>query len=94
MTANKLHKILTKLIADGRGSAQVVIDKETFTHPLNGMVEGCDLLPVASHCAMWVPLAGDEGESIYTAKGEERGNDCVVLFGAHPIGLRNKGKRK
>ena len=86
MTANRLHKLLSKLIAEGHGRSKICIDKETFWHALES--DGAVILDVVSVRPQWVPLTDDDGGAAYNKDGTERGSDCIVLSGSDPLGVR------
>ena len=79
MTVGKLHKLLTKLIADGHARKPVCIHKGTFKHPLEG--DGCCILDVQDlHLRLVTQLDGD-GAARENQDGTESKHWNVVLTG-------------
>lgn len=79
MTVNRLYKELGKLIAQGGGRLPVCVNKETFTHNLEG--DGCVILPVAHVIAQAVLQIDDDGGAKVDSRGRECYRQNVVLFG-------------
>lgn len=79
MQVRTLHKILRKLMDDGMSHKKVVIDKRTFTHPLEG--DGVCYLEVDGHDTEYVLTADDDGGIKTTQDGRECGSTCLVLRG-------------
>lgn len=79
MTANKLHKLLTKMIADGHGRREVLVNKETFASNLEPEVQ---FLPISGLLSKHILMADPDGGTMTNRDGSERGSVCIVLFGA------------
>lgn len=79
MTVNRLHQMLTSLIAEGHGRKTVTINKKTFTHPLEP--DGCCILKVCGGDIQWVPTADDDGGTKINKDGTESGRTHFVMFG-------------
>lgn len=78
-TVNRLYKELGKLIEQGHGRKHVYINKDTFTHPLEG--DGCVILPVESVDMEWYPILDGDGGTKLKANGEECARESLVLKG-------------
>lgn len=79
MTVKKLHAALEILIQAGAGRRKVVIDKETYRHPLES--DGCVLLDVARVRMQTNPIIDDDGGTTLNKDGTERTQQSVVLSG-------------
>lgn len=79
MTVGRLHKALTKLIDEGHARKPVTINKNTFTHPLEG--DGCVILPVDGCSIEWVEKAHPDGGLQENVDGSIAGSFNVVLSG-------------
>lgn len=79
MTVTRLHKLLGKMIDDGLGRRQILVNKETFTHNLEAdgavMLEVCGVIP---HVAT---LMDDDGGTAVRKDGRERSSLCVLIYG-------------
>ena len=80
MTLNQLHKQLSTLIQQGFGRRHVCIDKESFTHNLEG--DGCTILPVCRVDTALIPQIDGDGWTITNKDGTERERFTVILGGA------------
>jgi len=79
MTIARLHKELGKLIEDGHRMKKVNINKNTFTHTLEG--DGCVILPVDNIEIQRVPIIDDNGGFKENKDGSESSMTCLVLIG-------------
>lgn len=79
MTVARLHKILSKAIADGCGRLPVCVNKETFTHNLE--MDGCVVLPVNVAIIQSVVQIDDDGGTKVDSKGRECYRRNMVLMG-------------
>lgn len=81
MTVNKLYKLLGKMVADGQGRLEVCINKDTFTHPLEG--DGCVIQSVmGAEIEAVVQMDGD-GWTKVTKRGQECYRRTAVLYGCN-----------
>jgi hypothetical protein len=81
MQVRTLHKQLGELIAKGYGHNDVVINKDTFRHPLEP--DGCVLLPVIRAEAGYFRVLDGDGGTKYNKDGSERMRSGVILLGEH-----------
>ena len=80
MTVAALHKRLGELVAAGHGRKPVLINKNTFTHPLES--DGCVMLPVVEvQGPAWMGVMDDDGGTKWNKDGSEFGKTVVVLSG-------------
>lgn len=79
MTVNKLHKILSQMIAEGAGRCLVSVYKPTFTDPRED--DGCVILPVQGCKLKPVMQIDDDGGTKVNARGQECCRNTCVLFG-------------
>jgi hypothetical protein len=79
MTLNQLHKLLTKLIAQGHGRKSVYVDKGSYRD--NREKDGCVILPVNRGAMHTYQLLDDDGGSWINADGSERHRTSLVLIG-------------
>lgn len=79
MTVNQLHKLLTKLIAQGHGRKAVYVDKASYRD--NRESDGCVILPVYRGAMHTYRLFDDDGGIAYDSKGTERQRTSLVLIG-------------
>lgn len=79
MTLNKLKKIIDGLIAEGHGRRLVCINKDTFTHPLEG--DGCVILPIDRVIVDSVLQIDDDGGTKELADGSEAYRINVIMVG-------------
>ena len=79
MTINRLHKILSALIADGQGRRGVCIDKRTFRHPLEE--DGAVILDVKKAETAHHGIVDDDGGTKLLYDGREAGRVSLVLSG-------------
>ena len=81
MTIGKLHKLLSVMVENGQSRTGVIIDKTTFTHPLEE--DGATLLSVNSGKIECISIIDDDGFT----KTKKDGTECVkivlVLKGAN-----------
>lgn len=79
-TVASLHKQLGALIAAGHGRKPVLVNKATFTHPLEA--DGCVMLPIAQvQGPKWIGLSDDDGGTKWNKDGSEAGKTVVLLAG-------------
>ena len=77
MTVHQLHKQLGKLIAQGHGRKQVVVDRASFYHKLDNVIYlYVDYAELSSY-----QLLDDEGHILRNASYEERSITALVLLG-------------
>lgn len=79
MTVNRLHKILSKLIADGEGRREILVHKLTFNDPCEG--DGCVMLPIAGCGVESIYIVDDDGCVATNKDGSERHQRSAVLYG-------------
>lgn len=79
LTINKLHKELTKLIKNGHGRKRVMINKNTFTHPLES--DGCVILPIKDIGITTYIILDDDGGHKEKKDGSECLNTSCLLIG-------------
>lgn len=79
ITVNKLHKMLGKMIEQGHGRKPVCVNKQSFSHPLEG--DGTVILELAGADVQWIPTSDDDGGTRYNKSGTESGRVCCVLNG-------------
>lgn len=79
MTVNQLHKLLTKLIAQGHGRRGVYVDKGSYRHNLEE--DGCVILPVNVGRMHTYRILNDDGGTHINADGTERQRTSLVLIG-------------
>lgn len=79
MTLNQLHKLLTKLIAQGHGRRSVQVDKGSYRHNLEA--DGCVILPVDRAAMHTYRILNDDGGTHINADGTERQRTSLVLIG-------------
>jgi len=79
MTIQKLHKLLTKAIADGLGRRKVCVQKDTFQHVLE--TDGVVILEVKTATVECVYQADDDGGIKILADGSGSIRTCLVLRG-------------
>ena len=79
MTLNQLHKLLTKLIAQGHGRKAVYVDKGSYRHNLEQ--DGCVILPVERGAIHTYRILDDDGATYINADGTERQRTSLVLIG-------------
>lgn len=79
MTINKLHQLLSQLVATGHGRMHVCIDKATFQH--NCERDGVTILDIekAEIRAHW--MDDGDGRPIINRDGSERMRSTLVLDG-------------
>lgn len=80
MTANKLRKILDRIIAEGHGRCRVSVAKDSFRD--NRESDGCVILPVDGIDVRWIVDADDDGGTAFNKDGTERGRTTVILVGS------------
>ena len=82
MTVTALHKQLSALIEAGHGRKPVLVNKTSFTHPLED--EGAVLLPIeAIDGPKWIPMCDDDGGTKWNKDGSESGQRVVILHGVN-----------
>lgn len=79
MTVNQLHRILGNIIAEGNGRCKVCVNKDTFTHNLEG--DGCVILDVDACRVESVMQMNGDGGILHGPDDRERYKTCCVLFG-------------
>jgi hypothetical protein len=79
MTVGKLHRLLSELIEAGHTRKVVVINKDTFTHPLEA--DGCCMLPVERMELEAYTILDDDGFTKSNKDGTERMTCSLVLKG-------------
>lgn len=79
LTINRLHKLLSEMIAEGHGRRSVCIDKSTFTHNLEE--DGCVILEVCRAKVLTYRRIDDDGGTALRADGTERTITGAVLIG-------------
>jgi hypothetical protein len=80
VTVNKLHKILTELIAKGHGRNTVYVDEPTFhSHPDGDEYGMLDISGVKG--PEFVVSTGHNGEPKLRIDGSECGKMAVILYG-------------
>jgi hypothetical protein len=79
VTLNRLYRELGKLIDKGHGRKTVVIDKRTFTHPLED--DGCCMIDVEGVEPAFFNRLDDDGYTALNKDGSERTMSAVVLTG-------------
>jgi cobyric acid synthase len=79
MTINRLHKILSGLIARGHGRRDVCVDKATFNDRLEG--ENVVILPVAKAKIQSIEIVDGDGIAIALADGSTTEERTLVLEG-------------
>lgn len=85
LTVNSLYKHLGRLIANGHGRKPVCINKDTFTHPLEG--DGANILHVHGIAGpTFVQRMSDDGGGAVNQDGTESGTMTVVLVGEREAG--------
>lgn len=95
MTINQLHKLLTKLIAQGHGRKLVHVDKGSYRD--NRESDGCVILPVSRGAIHCYRMLDDDGGQAYRADGTEVTRESLVLIGEcgstlndHPRPMKNR----
>jgi hypothetical protein len=78
MTIGKLHRKLAELIQQGHARKLVVINKKTFTHPLES--DGCCMLDIADLGLEIYNIMNDDGGIIHD-NGNEKLTQSLVLRG-------------
>lgn len=78
MTIANLHKQLGKLIARGYARKRVVINKQTFSHPLES--DGCCMLDVTGASIGDYILLNDDGGTLQD-NGNEKYVQSLILTG-------------
>ncbi len=91
MTLNGLHKLLSKLIAEGHGRAPVAVDKQSFRD--NRESDGCVILDVAGLDVYLVPMADDDGGAGVNKNGSEKLRKTCVLYGSCGLTAHDTGTR-
>jgi hypothetical protein len=85
MTVAALHKRLGALIEAGHGRKPVLVNKASFTHPLE--MDGAVMLDIAAiYGPTWIPMADDDGGTKWNKDGSESGKTVVLLSGGDPAG--------
>lgn len=85
MTVAALHKRLGALIEAGHGRKPVLVNKASFSHPLEE--DGAVMLDiVAVYGPTWIPMADDDGGTKWNKDGTESGKTVVMLSGGDPAG--------
>lgn len=80
LTVAALHKKLGELIAAGHARKPVLVNKPSFTHPLEQ--DGAVLLDVeAVEGPQWIPMCNDDGGTKWNKDGTESGRTVVILKG-------------
>jgi len=80
MTVAALHKRLGALIEAGHGRKPVLVDRDTFSSPLDN--DGNILLPPwAVQGPRWIANSDDDGGTKWNKDGTESGQQCVVIVG-------------
>lgn len=79
MTLNQLHKLLTKLIAQGHGRKAVYVDKGSYRD--NRENDGCVILPVDTGAMHTYRLLDEDGGYWINKDGSERQRTSLVLVG-------------
>lgn len=83
MTVAKLHKLLGQMIADGLGHRQVLVNKPTFTHNLEG--DGAVMLPVCGVAPHVCEYLDGDGFTATRKDGTPCSMSCVLLFGSSGV---------
>jgi hypothetical protein len=80
MTVSKLHKLLGDLVAAGHGRKPVLVNKASFTNPLEE--DGVVILPIATVSGpRWIGTSDDDGGTKWNKDGSESGQTVIVLSG-------------
>ena len=85
MTIIKLHKILSKAIAEGHGRKLVCVNKLTFTHALEE--DGACILPVCAADMDRHEMLDDDGGSKELANRRIATRMAMVLLGGGRISI-------
>ena len=80
MTISKLNKKLEKLISQGFGRRSVVINKNTFSHPLES--DGCCMLDVTDADIAMFNIMNDDGGITHGEDGHEKFKQALILIGS------------
>lgn len=96
MTVAALHKRLGALIEAGHGRKPVMVNKATFTHPLEE--DGAVILHIAEvRGPEWIPNVDDDGGTKWNRDDSESGQRVVMLAGdretSDGVALPDGGKR-
>lgn len=79
LTVGRLHKILSKMIAQGAERRRICVSKETFAD--NRESDGCTILEAYDCRLKCIYLADDDGGIAKRADGTERTAVVAVLYG-------------
>lgn len=79
LTVNQLHKITTKLLAEGHGRKPVCVSKNSYSH--NCEEDGITILPVEDVMLQAIYLDDGDGGTKVNADGREATRATVVLYG-------------
>lgn len=80
MTVARLHKLLGDLVAAGHGRKPVLVNKPTFSHPLES--DGAVMLGIAEvQGPRWICTVDDDGGTKWNKDGTEAGKTVVLLSG-------------
>lgn len=79
MTLNKLHKEIENLIIAGYGRKKVMINKRTFTHPLES--DGCCILPITNLNVQTYNIFNEDGGLGHGKNDDEKFEQAIVLSG-------------
>jgi hypothetical protein len=79
MTVKALHKELSKLIDQGYSRKKVLINKNTFKHPLE--LDGCCILDVKNVELQTYNILNDDGGFGHGENDQEKYQTNVVLSG-------------
>lgn len=88
MTVGRLHKQLTKLIEQGHKRRKVVIDKPTFSHPLES--DGCCMLDVKDMSLVCYHILNEHGGFGHGKNDVEKYQTSLVLVGTKLKGSATK----
>lgn len=85
MTVRNLHRVLGKMIEAGHGRTRVLVNKDSFTHPLES--DGCVMIDAHHVELKLIPMIDDDGGSALDSKGRERTIKALVIDGGNDPAL-------
>ena len=79
MQIRKLHRLLSELIDGGHGHKEVMINKNTFSHPLES--DGAVIMPIESIYLDWYELMDGDGFTEVDSRGCEKVKLSLIMDG-------------
>lgn len=81
MTVKNLHAFLTRALKNGHARTRVVVNKASFTHPLEP--DGCVLIDAHHVEITRVDLMNEDGGIAFDCRGQQRSFRALVIDGGN-----------